>query len=111
MAENQTQVSEMTESQAMIGENVSWIFECVLTLLVSILGVMFNILALYLLISTELFKSFFNKLLASMAVFDIFYLLVSISEAIRQFIIKSCIHDYLFVIIVYPLRSIRMWFQ
>ena len=108
MAENQTQVSEMTESQAMIGENVSWIFECVLTLLVSILGVMFNILALYLLISTELFKSFFNKLLASMAVFDIFYLLVSISEAIRQFIIKSCIHDYLFVIIVYPLRSILM---
>ena len=110
MTENATFLSEskITDSQESIGENISWAFECVLTLLVSPFGVIFNVLALYLLVSTHLFKSFFNKLLACMAIFDILYLILSISEAIRQFVIKTCIHDYIFVIIVYPLRSILM---
>ena len=108
MNDNQTSSFELTESQKVISSTISWTFECVLTLMVAPLGVIFNILALYTLTSTKLFYSFFNKLLAFMAVYDILYLLVSISEAIRQFIFKSCLHDYIFVIIVYPVRSMLM---
>ena len=108
MTDNQTSSFELTESQEMISRTMSWTFECVLTLMVAPLGVIFNILALYTLTSTKLFHSFFNKLLAFMAVYDILYLLVSISEAIRQFLFKSCLHDYIFVIIVYPVRSMLM---
>ena len=108
MNDNQTSSFELTESQKVISSTISWTFECVLTLMVAPLGVIFNILALYTLTSTKLFHSFFNKLLAFMAVYDILYLLVSISEAIRQFLFKSCLHDYIFVIIVYPVRSMLM---
>ena len=108
MNNNQTSSFKLTESQEMISRTISWTFECVLTLMVAPLGVIFNILALYTLTSTKLFHSFFNKLLAFMAVYDILYLLVSISEAVRQFLFKSCLHDYIFVIIVYPVRSMLM---
>ena len=108
MAENQTCISELTEHQKLMQQNISWIFECVLTLLLAPFGIVFNVLALYLLSTTKLFESFFNRLLAFMATFDMLYLTISISEAIRQYLIKSCLHDYIFVILLYPLRSILM---
>ena len=108
MENNGTCLNELTKDQKLMGEAISWIFECVLTLLLSPFGILFNGLALYLLSTTKLFESFFNRLLAFMATFDIMYLIVSISEAIRQHLVKSCVHDYVFVILVYPLRSILM---
>ena len=108
MAENQTCISELTEHQELMIQNISWIFECVFTLLLAPFGILFNALAIYLLSTTKLFESFFNRLLSFMATFDMLYLIVSVSEAIRQYLIKSCSHDYIFVIMVYPLRSILM---
>ena len=108
METNGTCLNELTEEQKLMGHHISLIFECVLTLLISPFGILFNGIALYLLSTTKLFESFFNRLLAFMATFDILYLIVSISEAVRQHLVKSCLHDYIFVVLVYPLRSILM---
>lgn len=109
MAGNQSCRHEFTDDQKVTSDTISWMFECVGTLFVAPVGIIFNGLALYLLLSTKLSESFFNRLLAFMATFDILYLTLSITEAIRQHLIPSCLHDYIFVIFVYPVRSISIY--
>ena len=108
MEENETCNFELTNHQKTSHKTVSWALECIGTLIISPAGIVFNIIALHILLNTKLSEGFFNKLLAILAIFDILYLIVSTSEAIRQYLYHTCLHDYIFVIFTYPIRSIFM---
>ena len=99
---------EITEYQWAFYNDFLWWLEGFGSVLVGCIGIFFNLITILVLLGSELAASFFNWLLVSLAVFDVFILLNGILEAIRNHIGSSNLHVYIFVTFLYPFRSVVM---
>ena len=85
-----------------------WWLECFGAVFIGSFGIFFNLITIFVLLSSELASSFFNWLLVCLAVFDSVLLLNGILEALRNYIGSTDLHTYIFVVFLYPFRSVVM---
>ena len=99
----------ISEEQWMFYHAFTWWLEGFASVLIGSMGIIFNTTTIFVLLGSELAASFFNWLLVSLAVFDIFFLLNGILEAFRNHLgLGTNIHDLIFVEFLFPFRSIVM---
>ena len=99
----------ISEEQWMFYHAFTWWLEGFASVLIGSMGIIFNTTTIFVLLGSELAASFFNWLLVSLAVFDIFFLLNGILEAFRTHLgLGTNIHDIIFVEFLFPFRSIVM---
>ena len=99
---------EITENQWAFYESFLWWLEGFGAVLMGLIGLFFNLTTICVLLGSELAASFFNWLLVSLSVFDIFFLLNGILEAFRNHFGSTNIHTYMFAVFLFPFRSIVM---
>ena len=98
----------ITENQWAFYNDFLWWLEGFGSVLIGCIGIFFNLITILVLLGSELAASFFNWLLVSLALFDVFILLNGILEALRNHIGSSNLHVYIFVTFLYPFRSVVM---
>ena len=86
---------------------LSFMLEGVLQFTICCLGILGNILSIYILTRKEL-HSFFNQLLTGLVVFDLVYLFTMMLEALRKIGVHFDIQVILFPHILYPMNAISM---
>ena len=117
MAENET--SDVTSGLCILPQTITedqwafyhaflWWVEGFGAILMGSMGISLNVITIFVLLGTELAASFFNWLLVSLAVFDIFFLLNGILEALRNHIGSTNTHTYVFIVFLYQFRSVVM---
>ena len=106
---NCTLPRDITENQWNFYYAFVWIVEGVSSVLVGCFGICFNFMTIGVVLSSELSTCFFNWLLVSLCVFDSFFLLCGILEAFRSHLGSTNIHKYIFVVFLYPFRSVVMF--
>ena len=84
--------------------NISWLFENVLQTIIGIAGLLANASAIPILCSKEM-SSIFNRLLVLLAVYDNFYIICSLLEAMRKRNPHSEIHEHAFAYGLYQLHN------
>ena len=84
--------------------NISWLFENVLQTIIGIAGLLANTSAIPILCSKEM-SSIFNRLLVLLAVYDNFYIICSLLEAMRKRNSHSEIHEHAFAYGLYQLHN------
>ena len=84
--------------------NISWLFENVLQTIIGIAGLLANASAIPILCSKEM-SSIFNRLLVLLAVYDNFYIICSLLEAMRKRNSHSEIHEHAFAYGLYQLHN------
>jgi len=99
---------EITEAQWEFYYTFLWWLEGFGSLSIGLIGICFNILTICVLLGSELAASFFNWLLVCLSVFDSLFLLNGILEAFRNHFGSTNYHVYMFVVFLYPFRSIVM---
>lgn len=99
---------DISEIQWIFYYDFVWWLEYFGAVFIGSLGIVFNVITIVVLLSTELASSFFNWLLVCLAVFDSFLLLSGILEALRNHIGSTELHTYIFVVFLYPFRSVVM---
>ena len=97
----------MTEEQLDLFLLSSFLLEGVSQMIISTLGVLGNIVSIFLLTRPEL-RSCFNQLLAVLASFDLLYLITMLLESMRKVGLETEPQLLLFPYILYPLNSIAM---
>ena len=107
--ENQTNVTceELSESQVAFFRSFSWWMETFFYLLVGIVGLMLNLIAMWILLTPTLWNNIFNRLLMFLAATDSAFIVCGILEIFRKWMEWS-IQQYLFVKFLYPFRSMAM---
>ena len=104
---------EPTEAEWGDFQKVSWWFQGVVATILSSTGFILNCAAGLIFTFTKPNDSnsvAFNRQLICLSLFDNLYLLIGISEAIRNhFLNPTYNHDYTFINLLYPLRSISMF--
>ena len=118
--ESSTCTDNASYEQMFAFENVSWIVEGIIVIVINFCGLLANLMAIPVLLSRELTNGF-NKTLAVLAGFDAAYNFLDILESIRSrhyayFSDNSCgptpyniyLHDYLYYRLFYPLQHVFM---
>lgn len=95
---------EPSESAIRVYETVAWLFENVLQSCIGLAGIMANSLAIPILCSKEM-SSIFNRLLVLLAIYDNFYILCSVLEALRKSSSHNEIHEHAFAYGLYQLHN------
>ena len=99
---------EITEDQWAFYHTFAWWLEGFGAVVMGCLGIFLNLTTIWVLLAGELAASFFNWLIVSLAVFDSLCLLNGILEACRNHLGSTNVHNYFFVVFLYPFRSIVM---
>ena len=86
---------------------LSFILEGVLQLVICSLGVVGNTIAILMLLSKSLRNSF-NKLIATLAIFDLIYLMTMLLESLRKLGLQTDYHVIISPYFLYPLNSISL---
>ena len=95
---------EISLEQQICYSEYSWWMDCFASLLIGFIGILLNATAVGVLLFTSLAESFFNYLLAFLALFDSLFLLNGILESFRNHVGKpSYLHNCIFVNFLYPL--------
>ena len=102
---------EPTEDEWEIYIQISWWMKGIAAPLLSCFGLILNFVAIIILTSSKKADSlFFNRLLVCLAIFDIFYLLSGVSEAIRTYAMAAnYFYAYVHIKFLFPLRSMVMF--
>ena len=98
----------ITENQWEFYESFLWWLEGFGAVLMGLIGISFNLTTICVLLGSELAANFFNWLLVTLSVFDIFFLVNGILEAFRNHFGSINIHTYIFAVFLFPFRSIVM---
>ena len=85
----------------------SFILEGIVQMVICLLGIIGNIVSIFLLSRPEL-RSFFNQLLGILASFDLVYLITIFIESIRMLGYQTNVHVLLFPYFLYPVSFIAM---
>ena len=96
-----------TAEQKLFLEKFEWWMETMGHLVLGCFGILLNCITIFVLTRPNMWKSFFNRLLATLAVFDSLYLLCEVSEAFRHRH-NTMVQQHLFVNFVYPVRNMLM---
>ena len=99
---------DITEEQWSFYYAFLWWTEGFGSILIGCVGIFFNLITILVLLGSELAANFFNWLLVCLAMFDSSFLLNGILEAFRNHIGSTNVHVYMFVVFLYPFRSIVM---
>ena len=99
---------DISENQWNFYYSFQWWLEGFLAIFFGCVGIFLNSVTIWILLAGELAASFFNWLLVCLAVFDSFFLLNGALEAFRNHVGSTAIHNYIFVVFLYPFRSIVM---
>ena len=94
-----------TPKQELILEHFEWWIETVGHFGVGCFGILLNCLTIFVLARPNMRKSFFNRLLVVLAVFDSVYLICEVSECFRHRY-ETLVQQHLFVNFVYEIRQI-----
>ena len=97
---------EITQLQIDIYSDFSWWLEGFGAVLIGSCGTILNTTSIIVLLGSTLRTSFFNWLLACLALFDNLFLLNGILEAFRNHLGSVPLHDYVFVMFLFPFRSV-----
>ena len=105
---DQNVTCEFSETQEEFYQNFSWWIGGIISSSISILGVIFNTIAICILCNKKIRASLFNRLLVGLAIIDNLFLAITFLDAVTRKLIKphSFHHLYIFVNIIYPVRSI-----
>ena len=98
----------ITDEQWMFYETIAWYLEGCGSIIIGSMGIIFNLTTINVLLGSDLASSFFNWLLVCLAIFDNLFLLTGIFEAFRNQLGTTTLHKQIFVIFLYPLRSVVM---
>ena len=98
----------IADEQWKLYETISWWLEGCGSIIIGLMGIIFNLTTINVLFGSDLASSFFNWLLVCLAIFDNLFLLTGILEAFRNQIGSSSLHNQVFVMFLYPLRSVVM---
>ena len=108
----QTFCSDLSEDEWKIYNKFSWWLEGVGISVVGSFGIMFNIIAIFVLMSQEMVTIRFNNLVVTLAIVDNLFLLTSIfyhtAHSFELQVKFSYIHQWVFAKFVYPWRGISM---
>ena len=85
-----------------------WWLEGLGAVMLGLCGTFLNLTTIFCLVGSDLASSFFNWLLACLAVFDCLLLGNGILEAFRNHLGSHAAHNYIFVVFLYPFRNIVM---
>ena len=96
----------ISQQQLDLYDDISWWVEGFGAVLIGTCGTVFNATSIIVLLGSALRESFFNLLLACLALFDNLFLLNGILEAFRNHLGSVPYHDYVFVAFLFPFRSI-----
>ena len=86
---------------------LSFILEGVIQLVICCFGVVGNTISILLLLSKSIRNSF-NKLIATLAIFDLIYLLTMLLESLRKLGLQSDYHVMIYPYVLHPLNSISL---
>ena len=95
----------ITDDQMTVYLLILWWLEGFGSIVICTIGIVFNLTTIMVVLGSELAATFFNWLLIFLAIFDNFFLLSGVLEAFRNHIGSSVLHDYVFVIFLFPFRS------
>ena len=99
----------ISEDQWVFYNTFAWWVEGFGSVLIGLIGIFFNTTTIFVLLGSELAANFFNWLLVCLAVFDSFFLLNGILEALRTHLDMSTnFHTFMFAVFLFPFRSIVM---
>ena len=99
---------DITERQWDIYYVTVWWLEGLGAVMLGFFGIFLNLTTIFCLVGSDLASSFFNWLLVSLSVFDSLLLGNGILEAFRNHLGSHTVHNYVFVVFLYPFRSIVM---
>ena len=107
---NETSNCGISMKQALFYDSFSWWMSGIGTICVSILGVIFNTMTIYILCDRRMRSTFFNRLLVCLAIADNLFLANALSVVIVEKLISlsSGGHLFVFVHLLYPTRNILM---
>ena len=97
---------EISDHQIETYSDFSWWLEGFGAVLIGSCGTILNTTSIIVLLGSALRASFFNWLLACLALFDNLFLLNGILEALRNHLGSVPLHDYVFVMFLFPFRSV-----
>lgn len=101
------QCGGVTPSQLELFKVISFWIGGIVQLVLSIIGIIFNCIAIPVLRSKVLYKSTFNRLLIILSFFDNGYLVLAIGECFRRELgLATWPHNVVFVNVLYPLHNI-----
>lgn len=101
------QCGGVTPSQLELFNDISFWIGGIIQLVLSLVGFVFNCIAIPVLRSKVLYKSTFNRLLIILSIFDNGYLLFAIGECFRRELgLSTWPHIVVFVNVLYPLHNI-----
>ena len=98
----------LSQSQSQIIDTFSLWISVFAYLLVGLVGFVLNLIAMCVLLSTNMWNNFFNRLLMCLSIFDSGFILCGLLELVRRQWSDSLIHSKLFVHFLYPFRSMVM---
>ena len=98
----------ITKEQFEFHSNYVWWMDGVGSLMISSIGILFNLTTIVVVLGTELAANFFNWLLVFLAIFDNFFLLNRIFESFRNHFISTEFHNYVFVSFLYYFQAVTM---
>ena len=102
-----SQCPSLTEYQFDLLLVSCFLLEGVLQIILSLLGILGNIVSIFLLTRPEL-RSCFNQLLAVLASYDLLYLFTMMMESVKKLGLETWIQIQLFPYILHPLNSVAM---
>ena len=88
--------------------NYIWWMDGVGSLVIGLIGILFNLTTIVVVLGSELAANFFNWLLVFLAIFDNFFLLNRILESFRNHFISTELHNYVFVSFLYYFQTVTM---
>ena len=103
---NTTCLYNLTEEQQIFYEMFSWWIDGILSLCITFTGIIVNIIATLVMLKSELVVCFFYWLLICHQFFDGCFLFCCALDVFRKYIAISSLHNYIFVVFLFPFRSI-----
>ena len=101
-------ITPFTREQILYFQNYSWWAETLGNLCCGCIGVILNAITIHVFSSPELRKSFFNRLLICLAIFDTLYIICEVSEVFRHRY-NTFLQQSIFVNFVFPIRNVFMF--
>ena len=98
----------LSESQLQVIETFSWLLEVFAYIIVGIIGLMLNLIAMWVLLKPNMWNNFFNRILMCLSAYDSCFILCGLLEIIRRKWEFSSIQPKLFAHFLYPFRSMAM---
>lgn len=86
----------------------SWWLDTFFYLLVGMMGLLLNLLAMWILLTPSMWNNFFNRLILCLSGYDSVFILCGLLEIFRRKFYFSYIQQYMFANFFYPFRSMAM---